>query len=270
MLPDAIELGPVGLTVTDIGRSRRFWCEALGLQPITEASDRLLLGAARSPLLELVEHRGAVRDRDTAGLFHVAFLLPDRAALGHALRRFQSGAARLTGASDHWVSEALYLDDPDGHGIEIYADRPRAAWMHEGRFRIDTMPLDRGSLLAAGAHLPDGAVLPAGTRIGHVHLESHGLATSHAWYTGTLGLEIMARMPQASFLSKGGYHHHLGINAWARRPRPLELRPERVGLRYWTILGGAGLDLPTEPDLDGVPTVRDPSGIPLRVPSASS
>ena len=154
-LTDDLSMGQVGLAVRDLDRSLGFYGDRLGLGTLERAPGRAVLGAGPRPLLELVERRGGERDETEAGLFHVALRVPDRAALAGILRRLLAADVALTGASDHLVSEALYLDDPDRHGLEIYADRPRDGWFQGGKLRLATLPLDGRDLLAA-AEAPTG------------------------------------------------------------------------------------------------------------------
>ncbi|MBX6365824.1 MAG: VOC family protein, partial [Gemmatimonadetes bacterium] len=182
-----------------------------------------VLGAASgAPLVELRERRGArpVPERGRLGLYHYAILLPDRAALG----RFLAHLRRLgvdVGMSDHLVSEALYLRDPDGLGIEVYADRPRSEWRwHGGQLAMATRPLDLRGVLAAGGGEP-WTGMPAGATMGHVHLHVGDLAAAAAFYHRALGLDVVVwSYPGALFLSAGGYHHHLGLNTWAAGEPP--------------------------------------------------
>ena len=218
-LPDATHLGRVRLQVSDLERSLRYYREVLGFRVLDQSSDRVTLGAHGDdrPLIELVERPGAtpVPRRGRLGLYHFAILLPDRAALG----RFVGHLARLgvrAGMSDHFVSEAAYLQDPDNLGIEVYADRPRSAWRHEGRqLAMATEALDARNLVeAAGGKSWTG--MPAGTTIGHMHLHVGDIDEAAAYYHVGLGLDkVVWSYPGALFLSAGGYHHHLGTNTWA-------------------------------------------------------
>jgi catechol 2,3-dioxygenase len=252
-LPDDLSLGRVGLAVRDLDRSLVFYGDRLGLGTLEREPGRAVLGAGPSPLLELVERRGGERDGTEAGLFHVALRVPDRAALAGILRRLLAADVPLTGASDHIVSEALYLDDPDGHGLEIYADRPRDGWFQDGKLRLATLPLDGPDLLAA-AEGP--AALPSATVVGHVHLETHDLAAARGFYVDGLGLEVMATVPQALFLARARYHHHLAVNRWNRRQRPAEDRLDRIGILYYTLLA------------DRTERLTDPSGLEVRIEPA--
>jgi catechol 2,3-dioxygenase len=271
-----LTMGPVGLAVRDLDRSLAFYAAALGLERLEGDGGRAaVVGAGGRALIELVERPGAGRDPDAAGLFHVALLQPDRAALGHAIRRLLAGGARITGAADHLVSEAVYLDDPDGHGIEVYADRPRASWpAGEGgdRLAIDNLPLDRDGIMAAAERDAGGEARTAGVVVGHVHLESHDLVAARGFYLDRLGLELMAARPRAVFMAADGYHHHLAANTWGRRSRPLRNDPTHVGLLHYTLTlpdpSGLAAALGAEPLAPSVHATRDPSGIELRLAAA--
>jgi len=188
-------------------------------------------------LLELQEDRAAVpRPQRSAGLFHVAILVPSRAALGRSLRRLAERRWPISGASDHLVSEALYLDDPDGLGLEIYRDRPREQWqVRDGEVAMATDPLDlQGVHGEPGAEAP-WAGLDAGTSIGHVHLHVPHLDTAEAFYCGRIGFtSTLRRYPGALFVAAGGYHHHLGLNVWAGIGAPPP-PANAVGLRSFSI-----------------------------------
>jgi len=215
-LPADTSIGTVALTVSDLDAVEVFYREAIGLRAGERTERGALLGAAPGqPLVELVSAPGAApRPPATTGLFHLALLVPDRAALGGALRRLAAHGARLSGASDHLVSEALYLADPEGNGIEIYRDRPREEWQREGDgIRMATLPLDLDGVLAASEETPE-AMEPQ-TVIGHVHLNVADLEASERFYVDTLGFDVTSRgYPGALFVSAGGYHHHLGLNTW--------------------------------------------------------
>jgi len=216
-LPAATRLGTVRLQVADLARSLAYYEEVLGLRRLEGEATRALLGAAGEPLVALEERRGArpLPRRGRTGLFHFALLLPDRPALGRFARHLGQIGAR-PGAADHLVSEALYLWDPDGLGIEVYADRPRSAWRRLGRELImATDPLDLPGLLAAAGEEPWTGMPPA-TALGHVHLHVGDLAAAAAFYAEGLGFDrTVWEYPGALFLGAGGYHHHLGTNVWA-------------------------------------------------------
>jgi catechol 2,3-dioxygenase len=269
VLSDALRMGEVGLSVRDLERALAFYDCGLVLETVTREPGRAVLGAGGRPLLELVERRGGRRDPAEAGLFHVAFLLPDRPALGRALRLLRERRIPLTGAADHTVSEALYLDDPDGHGIEIYADRPREAWYRGVEFLLTNRRLDMEGVLAE-AERPAGLV--AGTVVGHVHLETHDLAATRAFYLDRLGLDLMMDWNQALFMARGGYHHHLAANIWNGRSRPAGDGAERIGLLYYTMVLGSAEALETAAALlpeavreGSALHLTDPSGLQLRL-----
>jgi catechol 2,3-dioxygenase len=206
------------LAVSDLQRSADFYERVLGLQPLQRAPERVAFGAeAGRPALVLTPLPAArplpVR---ASGLFHVAWLHPSRAALAASVRRVVGAGWRFEGAADHGVSEALYLADPDGLGIEIYADRPRESWQRppDGHgVRIVTLPLDVEDLLAQDESPPTPTLAP-GTAIGHVHLKVADVPRTAAFYDDALGFRPQARLPSAAFLSAGGYHHHVGLNSW--------------------------------------------------------
>ena len=205
--------------MADLERSLAWYGNVLGLRVLARGDGRATLGAhgGDAPLVELHERPGAtpVPHRGRLGLYHFAILLPDRAALGRFIAHLGQIGERF-GASDHLVSEATYLHDPDGLGIEVYADRPRDTWRTAGReLRLDTTPLDvREVMAAAGGQAWTG--MPAGTNIGHVHLHVGDLEQAAAFYHAVLGLDaVVWSYPGALFLSAGGYHHHLGLNTWA-------------------------------------------------------
>ena len=223
-LPGETRLGRVRLAISDLRRSVEFYEGTLGLRAERSGEGTALLRAGSDPevLVELVEEAGArpVPGRGRLGLYHFAILVPDRAALGRFVRHLGERGVRA-GASDHLVSEAIYLDDPDGLGIEVYADRPRERWQyHDGQLAMATNPLDMTSLLAAARpERWDG--IPAGARIGHVHLHVGALEEAERFYHHGLGLDrVVWSYPGALFLSAGGYHHHLGLNTWARGAEP--------------------------------------------------
>lgn len=247
-LPSATGLGPVRLQIADLGRSLDYYQRVLGLQVLQQASSRAQLGTpSGTELVELTERRGIRPSpgRERTGLFHFAILLPDRASLGRFARHLQQlGVA--AGASDHLVSEALYLRDPDNLGIEVYSDRPRTDWRRVGReLMMATDPIDMHGLLEeAGSEAWKG--VPAATVMGHVHLHVGDLSWAKAFFSEGLGFDQMVwEYPGALFLGAAGYHHHLGTNIWAG-PRATRPSSDEAQLREWTI------DLPTSADVAAV------------------
>ncbi len=267
-------LGAVALTVGDLDAQTAFYRDAIGLREIRRDGDTVELGApgGDTPLVTLVGRPDAPpRPPRTTGLFHLALLVPSRAELAQSLRRVTATGHPFTGASDHLVSEALYLDDPEGNGIEIYRDRPREEWTFaDGQLKMATLPLDLDGVLASGRG-DGGHGIGEGTRIGHVHLQVADIPAAETFYVGGLGFEPTVRgYPGALFVSAGGYHHHVGLNTWAgqgAQPPP----PGARGLRLYTIVlpdearlavvleaaAEAGLDATGE---DGRTVVSDPSG----------
>jgi catechol 2,3-dioxygenase len=216
-LPAATTVGAVHLTVSDLERSVDYYGGAVGLTVFARDGDSVSLGAGERELVVLVEEPGASPAFGHTGLYHFALLLPERVDLAGWLAHAARDAVPLTGLSDHFVSEALYLSDPDGHGIEIYWDRPREVWEGQVSERMTTLPLDVDSLLS---ELTDPATLafdglPPGTVMGHVHLKVARISDTISFYRDVLGFALMAQLgPYAAFLSAGGYHHHLGANTW--------------------------------------------------------
>ena len=269
-------IGTVRLTVSDLARSQDFYERAIGLAATEQDDGTVSLGVpGEPPVVELHGDASATPlQRRATGLYHLAILLPTRRDLAVALLRLAQARWPLDGASDHLVSEALYLSDPDGNGIEIYRDRPRDQWPgSDGRLEMATLPLDLDDVLNELSPGDRGEPrVPAGTTIGHVHLQVADLREAEAFYHGVLGFDVMVRLyPQALFISAGGYHHHIGMNTWhsAGAAEPV---PGSVGLRSYEVLlpsqdeltrvlsrvHEAGLA--TEETQDGGALLRDPSG----------
>ena len=227
-LPDATHIDSVSLEVGDLARSVGFYTDVIGLEAIRTADGLATLGLGGRMLVELTETPGAPPFPVSAtGLYHLAILVESRVELGRSLARLVERGYPLGGASDHLVSEALYLTDPDGNGIEIYRDRPRAEWpMVNGNPKIDTLPLDLQALLDdAHKETRPWTGLAKGTTIGHIHLQMDDLATARTFYCDVLGFDMIFDMSRmgALFISAGGYHHHIGLNTWHSRcgsPRP--------------------------------------------------
>ncbi|KYH27089.1 glyoxalase-like domain protein [Halalkalicoccus paucihalophilus] len=268
-LPASTRVGRVALRTNDLDRLVTFYRDVVGLAVLDRGEDRATLGAGGTSLLELVADPDAPpREPDETGLFHTAFLVPSRAALGDALSRIRE-RWHLDGASDHRVSEALYLADPEGNGIEIYRDRPREEWpTNEGRVEMDTLPLD---LDALGDRRRGEAAVPDGTTIGHVHLEVSSLSRAHEFYAEGLGLGVRQEWSDAAlFLAAGDYHHHVGVNTWNGRTSSARGR----GLAWFELLVPNREALAAVRDRTGgpepidetdAPSLSDPDGIELRV-----
>lgn len=240
-----MRLGPVTLQIADLARSLAFYEGLLGLWVLERTSGEASLGAADgAALIRLYERPGArpVLRRGRLGLYHVALLLPNRSSLGGFLRHVGASGVHI-GMSDHLFSEALYLTDPDGLGVEVYADRPRETWPRQGdELLSDSLPLDVPGLLAAATPY---AGIPAGTRIGHVHFYVDDLERAASFYEHGLGFTPTIRSyPGALFVSAGGYHHHVGLNTWAAGAALAE--PDDARLLEWR------LELPTQEALGDV------------------
>ncbi len=216
-LDPATTLGAVRLTVRDLDAVQSYYERVIGLKTLDRTGDVVQLGAA--PGATLVELHGVPdapqRPPHTTGLFHLALLVPDRPALAQTIQRVVSTGVRFTGASDHLVSEAMYLRDPEGNGIELYRDRPRSEWQWQGEnVAMDTLALDVDAVMAELPQAPDEG-MPAGTIVGHVHLNIRDIAEAEAFYSGIIGFEVMVRgYPGALFVAAGGSHHHIGLNTW--------------------------------------------------------
>jgi catechol 2,3-dioxygenase len=229
--------GPIALTVSDLARSVDYYTERLGLRLHAREGRLARLGVGQDDLLLLHEHPGAQRRVGTTGLYHFALLLPSRVELSRALRQLIESRTQLQGASDHLVSEAIYLADPDGNGIEIYRDRPREEWTFDATgLRMATNPLDLERLLSESQSGESWDGLAAGTIMGHVHLHVAGIAEAERFYRDVIGFDLMTKFGgSASFFSAGGYHHHLAVNTWAGvgAPKP---PVEAIGLREWSLI----------------------------------
>jgi catechol 2,3-dioxygenase len=250
---DHAHIGSVELRVADLERARRFYTEAIGLEVVSE--EPLALGAGGRPLVVLREaDPGTPAPPSTVGLFHLAILHPSRPELARAIHRLAEKGVRLDGASDHEVSEALYLHDPDWNGIELYRDRPKEDWPEnpDGSVGMVTLPLDVQALIAE-AEPVDGRPVHPETVMGHVHLRVSDLERSVAFYRDELGMNLRARYgDQAAFLAAGDYHHHVGINTWQSLGGGAP-PPGSAGLERFTI---------TSPAEEGR-TLSDPDGIEL-------
>lgn len=245
-LPEEVALGEVRLQVADLARSITYYETVIGLRVIERTGSRALLGPAdgNKVLVELNEKSGVnpVSRRGLLGLYHFAILLPTRAALGSFLAHL-AAIGEYAGMADHFVSEALYLTDPDGLGIEVYADRPRATWAVTGPIlNMGSVHLDTNDLVRAGAGQPWTGI-PSGTVIGHVHLYVDEIHTAESFYHNAVGLDkVNLDFPGALFMSAGGYHHHLGTNNWAAHSP--QATDDDARLLEWTV------EMPSQDQLD--------------------
>ncbi|MFN2526446.1 MAG: VOC family protein [Actinomycetota bacterium] len=281
-LAESTSVGQVHLTVADLDRSVAFYQDALGLQVLEREAKRASLGVEPIELLRLEALPGARRVSRATGLYHFAVRVPDRISLARWLDHAIKSRIAIDGASDHYVSEAIYLHDPDGHGIEIYADRPRALWENRLSEMGVLRPLDVNALLdQLDGSEPAYRGMPAGTDMGHVHLQVSDIPKTVAFYRDVLGFDLtMGYGDSAAFFSAGGYHHHIGTNTWHSRgagPPP----DDSLALQSATIvlaseaerdavvarLRAAGHEPLTS---DGAIVVEDPSGIKLRLDVAPS
>lgn len=217
-LPADLSLGRIQLTISNLERAVTFYRESIGLYLLERSAGLASLGVPERELVRLIERPEARRTARRTGLYHFALRVPTRNDLGQVLRHLVSRNVRLTGGADHLVSEALYLDDPDGNGIEIYRDRPRDEWpISDGRPQMDTLPLDYEGLLAnSGSTAGDRFHLPEESDMGHMHLHVAHLPEAVAFYREVLGFDLQMMFgAMAAFLAVGGYHHHIGLNTWA-------------------------------------------------------
>jgi catechol 2,3-dioxygenase len=253
-----MNLGAAHLIVSHLDRSVAFYQDAIGLQVHRRDDHEAVLGAGADDVLVLVEQPGARPAARHAGLYHVALLFPSRRELARAVHRLAVTRTPIEGASDHGVSEAIYLPDPDGNGIELYADRPRAEWPTPEpgeKIAMFTAPLDLHALLDTLGDEPLIARAAPGLTVGHMHLHVSDLDAAVDFYTRELGLDVMTTMGGvAAFLSWDGYHHHLGLNTWRGVGIP-DKPADAVGLDHFTVLGDDGVER----------RLQDPSGNAVRV-----
>ncbi|SDD21607.1 VOC family protein [Natrinema hispanicum] len=271
VIPETARIGRTALLVSDLDEMIDFYRDVVGLTVQTRRATVATLGVDETPLLVLNRAEDvSPRGRAQAGLFHTAFKVPSRAALGAALERIRD-RWHVDGASDHYVSEALYLTDPEGNGVEIYTDRPREEWPRaaDGTVEIGTVPLDLDDV----ASQSDGSAgAPPGTTVGHLHLEATSLEAAREFYVDTLGLTVQTEAQSALFLAAGDYHHHLGVNTWHGRSQPAGGR----GLAWFEVVVSDDETLTTVrrrledaditvSDWDEGIELSDPDGITIRV-----
>ncbi|MBA4789079.1 MAG: VOC family protein [Rhizobiales bacterium] len=267
-LPASLAMGAVTLRSRDPERLVPFYERAVGLRVLSREAGGAVLGAGDFPLVEIIRDPDApASDPRFPGLFHLAVRVPDRRALAERVVALHQAGIRF-GASDHLVSEALYIDDPDGNGVEIYCDRARPDWPRkDGRIAMATLPLDLAALVPLAPAVPGPA--PVGTDMGHVHLKVRDLAEAEAFWVRLLGFDLMTTYPGALFVAAGGYHHHVGLNVWSSRGAPA-LPAGRTGLDHVTVqvpaetlgsltgrLTAAGYPFESA---EGRLSLRDPSG----------
>ncbi|WP_238649683.1 VOC family protein [Paenibacillus piscarius] len=279
VLPQELEIGLVQIRVSNLERSLAFYQNVVGLQILRQQGREAEMTAdGKQVLLVLreIEEARILRRNSAAGLYHFAILLPDRPSLGLVLRNLIASGIHV-GQGDHLVSEALYIEDPDNNGIELYRDRPRDTWKYEagGHVVMTTDPVDVDGLLAASEGM-SWTGLPAGTVIGHVHFHVGDLAEAKRFYVDALGFEVMANYGSAAmFISAGGYHHHMGLNIWAGQGAPAA-PANAAGIDYFTLLlpdsqavqevaervkqAGYAVE-----ETDGIVTLKDPWNIGIKL-----
>ena len=236
-LPATLRLGPVHLTVTDLDRSVEFYETSIGLRTHRRDGAEAVLGTGGDDVLVLVEQSDSRRAGRHAGLYHFALLHPSRLELARAAKRLIATSTPVSGASDHNISEAIYLPDPDGNGIELAADRPRETWgdLSDPTAIGGPMPLDMKDLLAMAEEEEPQAEASPELKVGHLHLHVGDIDRALGFWRDGVGFEVMTRFPSAAFIAAGGYHHHLGLNTW--RGEGVPPQPDGVvGLRHWTIV----------------------------------
>lgn len=259
MIHPATFVQAVSLTVSDLERSLDFYQQAIGLRLHGREGNVARLGVGGADLLELVGNPMSRPVPGSTGLYHFAILVPSRRHLAKSLYRLAESQTPVSGFADHWVSEAIYLDDPDGNGIEIYRDRPRQEWpIHNSRPNMTTAQLDIDGIMAElGGVRPDWQGLDPATFIGHIHLRVADIAQTDYFYRDLVGLDLVMHFGrQATFLSAGGYHHHLGANTWESaggRAAPAGA----IGLRWYS------LKLPNPDEVESVVARLQQAGLPL-------
>ncbi|MGH2959421.1 MAG: VOC family protein [Solirubrobacterales bacterium] len=255
VLPDGLRLGAAHLKVSQLDRSIEFYTDVLGLQLARRESDEARLSAGGEELIVLHEAPGARSVSRHSGLYHVAILYPSQLELARVAQRIMTSETPIQGASDHGISEAIYLPDPDGNGIELAADYPRDTWPDLSNVEaIAPNPLDMGRLfnLVSGRE-PEPDADPA-TTIGHVHLHVGDVAEAIGFYRDIVGFDLITYMDSAAFVSAGGYHHHLAFNIWQGKGAP-PTPPEAAGLLFWTI------ELPSAEEVDAARDRLNASGV---------
>jgi catechol 2,3-dioxygenase len=265
-------LGPVYLTVADLERTVNFYQNSIGLQVRNREGEIAYLGAGDEDLLVLHQTTDGARAHGTTGLYHFALLVPSRLDLANSLMRLVDANTPVQGFADHLVSEAIYLADPEGNGIEIYRDRPKAEWPYEGeQLKMGTEPLDVEGLLAQAKGNRDN--LASGTQVGHIHLHVSDIAQAESFYTGVLGFDLVLRYgPSAAFFSVDGYHHHIGVNTWAGEGAPSPPAGSQ-GLRHFVIRVEDGVEIAqiaSRAEKEGVLIAETELGLQLHDPSANA
>ena len=267
-------IGRVSLAVADLDRSVRFYEDVIGLTLLERAGQTAQLGAGDDGFLLLTGQPGLRPVQRATGLYHFAILVPTRLDLARTLNHLLQNDAPISGFADHNVSEAIYLTDPDGHGIEIYRDRPREEWAFtNGKLRMTTEPIDFEGVIGAATGRARGGAwrgLPPGTMMGHIHLQVAQIEATERFYIDLIGLDLIIRYgPSATFLAANGYHHHLGANVWAGAGLPPA--PDDAARLLWYEIrqpDAAAIDaIATRLDATGRAYERDAAGLRVVDPS---
>jgi len=254
----ATDVGTVTLKVADLARSITFYTQLIGFEALQRGDHNAVLGAGTRPILLLKEVPGASRlARNVTGLYHAAILFPDRHSLAVKIAQIKNINYPF-GYSDHLVSEAFYLDDPDANGLELYRDRPRSEWTWiDGQVQMALDPIDFDSFFAEikdGDEAMNTPLAPVGTKLGHMHLRVGNIPDAERFYHEVLGFDIVALMPEALFVSAGGYHHHIGMNTWESKNGKLPIEPS-AGLREFSLV------LPDQAELDRLTNQIEVAGV---------
>ena len=252
-----IHISAVGVAVRDLERLTAYYRDTLGLTVQAHTRQVAILGVGDVALLELIHRPDATPDDPhEAGLYHTAFLMPTRADLARWIVHASKTRVPITGASDHDVSEAIYLDDPEGNGVEVYSDRPRERWRRDGKLIFQkTDPLDIDAIIREiDPTTATYAGAPEGLRIGHIHLRVGSVARAEAFYGDTLGFDVTRRRTGATFLSSGGYHHHVAANVWHSNGAGIR-NGQRSGLNWFA------MEIKDEQTLGGVKKGLEAAGV---------
>ncbi|HFI2446763.1 TPA: VOC family protein [Streptococcus suis] len=243
MYNSQFELGHVALNVRNLELQSLFYQQVLGLQVLTENSKQIDLGVGQTTLVRLIQTEQKGELSYSYGLYHLAIVLPSREDLGTIFRHFIDNKIPLQGASDHGYSEAIYLADTEGNGIEVYRDLPQDAWdvRADGQIVGKSEPMDAETIYALGKKADAAYQMPAGSRMGHVHLSVRESAASSRFYQEVLAIEDKFSVPSAAWLASGDYHHHLAVNEWGGKE--LQTRTEGMpGLAYYTVIYSSPAD----------------------------
>ncbi|HFI0039212.1 TPA: VOC family protein [Streptococcus suis] len=237
MYNSQFELGHVALNVRDLELQSLFYQQVLGLQVLSQSPHQIDLGVGKNTLVRLIQTEQKGEVSHSYGLYHLAIVLPSREDLGTIFRHFIDNKIPLQGASDHGYSEAIYLADIEGNGIEVYRDLPQDAWdvRADGQIVGKSEPMDAETIYALGKKADAAYQMPAGSRMGHVHLSVRESAASSKFYQEVLAVRDNFTVPSASWLASGNYHHHLAVNEWGGKN--LQTRQEGMpGLAYYTVI----------------------------------